>query len=123
MHYDGNAWTTSFESQLDGGPDDFSASGVWAIAPNDAFLVGSSGRILHFNGTAWSPMTSPTSQGLVDVWGNSSSNVYAVGEGGILRYDGTTWTVIQNTASRQVWGVGTDVFVINSSGEVMHGTP
>jgi hypothetical protein len=121
MHYDGNTWNTSFESRIEG-PNDFSANGVWAIAPNDAFLVGSSGRILHFDGTTWSPMTSPTSQHLVDVWGNSSSNVYAVG-GGILHYDGTTWTVIKNTASTQVWGVGTDVFVITSSGEVMRGTP
>jgi hypothetical protein len=120
-HYDGNAWSTSFESKLLG-PSDFSANGVWAIAPHDAFLVGSSGGILHFDGTKWSAMTSPTSQSLWDVWGNSSSNVYAVGDGGILHYDGTTWTIIKNTGSRQVWGVGTDLFVISNSGEVVRGT-
>jgi hypothetical protein len=122
VHYDGNTWSTSFESKLISGTDAFSAAAVWANAPNDAFLVGSGGGILHFDGTAWSPMISPTSQALYDVWGNSSSNVYAVGAGGILHYDGKTWTVIKNTDTGRVWGVGTHVFVI-SRGEVMHGSP
>jgi hypothetical protein len=122
IRYDGSTWHKSLEIPLKGGPNDFAMNAVWSNAPNDVFAVGSRGRILHFDGTAWSPMTSPTSQDFRDIWGSSSSNVYAVGVGGILHYDGTSWTVIKDSDTWRVWGVGTDVFVL-SGGQVIHGTP
>ena len=43
------------------------------------------------------------------VWGSSSSNVFAVGDGGvIMHYDGTDWTdmdtPLQNINVHAVWG-------------------
>jgi hypothetical protein len=114
-HYDGSRWTESFASQ------DFSLNGVWSNGRNDAFIVAAGGRIFHYDGTMWSPMTSPTTQDLADLWGNSSSNVYAVGVDGILHYDGTGWSIVNQTPAKRVWGTATDVFVLGQR-SVVHGT-
>jgi hypothetical protein len=87
------------------------------------FLVGSDGHIYQFDGATWSPMASPTTQDLHDVWGNAGSNVYAVGDAGILRYDGKRWRVIEPTPGIGVWGAGSNVFVIRKDGgAILHGT-
>jgi hypothetical protein len=126
MHNDGSGWSVSYNTLIQ--PADIEdyrtglLTGVWANARNDVFVVGWGGRILHFNGTAWAPMTSPTSANLADIWGNSGSNVYAVGDAGILHYNGTRWSVINAAKGSRVWGVGDDVFVV-SAGSILHGTP
>ncbi|MGP8078886.1 MAG: hypothetical protein ACLPVI_00035 [Dehalococcoidales bacterium] len=54
---------------------------------SDIFVVGSGGIILHYDGNAWSIMTSGTTDILVGVWGSSQSEVFAVGYNGtILHY-------------------------------------
>lgn len=84
-------------------------------------VVASDGRIRHFDGTAWSEMESPAAEALRDVWGGSSSEVYAVGDAGILRYDGVSWTVLSHTAGTHVWGTAGHVFVA-IGGAVLHRT-
>jgi hypothetical protein len=59
------------------------------------------------------------------VWGNSTSDVFAVGYGStILHYDGSTWTptVSDATASLDgVWGsTGSDVFAVGYGGTILH---
>ena len=53
------------------------------VPGHDVFAVGSngytSGIILHYNGSAWSAMTSGTTNSLNGVWGSSGSDVFAVG--------------------------------------------
>ena len=63
---------------------------VWGSSSNDVFAVGMGGTILHYDGTAWSPMSSGTSHTLVGVWGSSGSDVFAVGYRGTSdHYDRT----------------------------------
>jgi hypothetical protein len=121
-HYDGQVWSQSLETRRYGviPGNYYSLNSVWAIASNDVFAVASNGSIFHFDG-AWSPMTSPTTQALADIWGSSHSNVYAVGAAGILRYDGVSWGLVSPTAGSGVWGTATDVFVI-IEGAILHGT-
>jgi hypothetical protein len=124
VHFDGSSWSESHVVRLSRGDnpnpgDGYGLQGLWAIASNDVFAVGSGGHIDHFNGTAWSPMTSPTTAHLFDVWGNSASNVYAVGEGGILHFDGSSWSVINNTSASRVWGTTERVFVL-TQGAILH---
>ena len=118
LHYDGSEWSESFGIPEYTIPTSF--RGVWASAAHDVFVVGLEGGIWHYDGS-WSAMTSPTSAHLRDVWGSSSSDVFAVGDGGILRYDGSSWSVIKQTKGTQVWGAGTDVFVLTEGG-VLRGT-
>lgn len=57
--------------------------------------------ILHTAGSAqnWEQMSSPVTTPLKGIWGTSSSNIYAVGSGGvILHYDGTAWSRVTGVA-------------------------
>jgi hypothetical protein len=82
--------------------------------------VGKDGWIIHYNGSAWSQVTTPTSSALWDVWGSSQSDVWAVGESiTVLHYNGSSWSVAQNVpamdgnlfgirgrSASDVWAVG-----------------
>lgn len=64
---------------------------VMALA---AVVAGIPGTAL---GASWAVMSSGTSEDLVDVWGTSSSNVYALAAGGaLLHYNGGAWSRIDD---------------------------
>jgi len=70
----------------------------------------------------WIVQQSTVTSTLRSVWGSSGSNVFAVGDSGkIIRYDGNTWTEIQNLAS-ELRGVyvhsETCVFVVGYGGKI-----
>jgi hypothetical protein len=74
--------------------------GIWGAASNNIFAVGENGRILRYNGTTWTPMSSGTNRRLARVTGTGSSDVWAVGDSVLLRYDGNsagTWSVVQDS--------------------------
>jgi hypothetical protein len=82
---------------------------VWGSSGSDVFVVGDNGTVVHFDGTAWSVMTTGVTASLRTVWGTSSSNVYAAGIGGqIIRYDGTSWQIVSApwppTNFTGIWG-------------------
>jgi len=65
-----------------------------------------------------------TPDGLADVWGSSSTDVYAVGGDGILHYDGSQWTKVFQEGAEEVFGLSaTDVYVVDGNGSVLRGTP
>jgi len=74
------------------------ASNAWAVGQND---VNGKTIILHWNGTAWTPVASPTLAGgssLYAVAATSASNAWAVGGSNtppgktqILHWNGSTW--------------------------------
>ncbi|MBF0523674.1 MAG: chitobiase/beta-hexosaminidase C-terminal domain-containing protein [Deltaproteobacteria bacterium] len=71
--------------------------------------------------TYWSAMSSGTTKRLMDAWGSSGSNVFAVGEGGtILHYNGTAWSAMSSGTTSYlegVWGSSSsDVFAVGSAG-------
>jgi len=123
LHYDGSTWQEAQPAAAN-----MSYNGVWAAAPNDVFVVGASndqGVVVHFNGTAWSLMPAPPTGPLLDVWGTSGADVYAVGVGTILHFDGQSWSETLSASQRLagVWaGSPSDVFVAGSSGTVLRGT-
>jgi hypothetical protein len=84
--------------------------------------------IMILNGTAtagWSAMNSGTTEYLYDVWGNSGSDVFAVGENGtILHYDGSNWSSMSSGTTEHLYGVwcnsSSDVFVAGAKGTILH---
>jgi hypothetical protein len=75
---------------------------VSATAPNDAWVVGSiiyplSSLILHFDGSQWIQVGSPNIDALFGVAVLSTNHAWAVGDRGILRWNGSAWS--QDAAS------------------------
>lgn len=64
---------------------------VWGV-PGRIWVVGSGGTILKSTGNAtWSPDTSGTSAELRAIWGSSATDVWVVGDGVVLHFDGNSW--------------------------------
>ena len=139
MHYNGTSWTVlpspnpAVRSAINGVQQQL--NGVVEIAANDAWAVGNTvdtvsgafqpnGPIaMHWNGTAWSLATVPAgvTTRLSAVSANSSAVVWAVGDGQILRFEGTKWTneaapgapILRGVGS--VPGTATEAFVAGSN--------
>ena len=90
----GATWTstnTGVTSQL---------NGVWAFG-GAGYAVGLNGVVLSFNGAAWTRQAVPFADDLNAVSGVPGGQVTAVGNfGGILRFDGTNWTLVNSNGVR-----------------------
>jgi hypothetical protein len=122
LHYNGSTWERSFvvTYQYANPAGAYDLNAIWVNGSDDIFVVGEDGHIVHSDGASWQQMPSSTTGNILDVWGASRSNVYAVGTTGILHYDGTSWSVINPTPGKYIWGTPQDVFVV-TEGEILHG--
>jgi hypothetical protein len=85
---------------------------------------------MHYDGAAWSAMSSGTTDPLFGVWGSGSSHVFAVGgygpygiQGTIQHYDGIAWNPMScpGYGLKDVWGSsGSDVFAVGEGGTILH---
>ena len=96
---------------------------TWGSSAQDVWAVGGAGTIVHFDGSKWSIVRSPTNNTLYSIWGSSANNVFAVGDRGtVLRWDGSTWTQLQLGADGKdvaqiygVWGAdGSEVWFVGN---------
>ena len=72
----------------------------------DIWVVGDSGLVLHFNGTAWSTQSTGTSVALHSVFAISVTDVIARGDGGVLmRLQNGNWSVIASGTSNTLHSV------------------
>jgi hypothetical protein len=125
LHWNGTAWT-QVNSPNPSSVSYNSLDGVGAVSASDAWAVGDygtgdSGRsftlILHWDGTAWSTVSSPSPGSGVnslravsavsggDAWAVGSSNSYDnpyVIDTMILHWDGTAWTHVQSPSPSSV---------------------
>jgi hypothetical protein len=116
-----DTWQTATSPQVPG----YHLNGIWGSAAGDVYTVGATGSILHWNGTAWSLMTSPTTQELFGIWGSGASDIYAVGAAGtIIHYDGAAWTgMTSNTTQnlKRIWGSGpADIWAVGEGSTILH---
>lgn len=97
----------------------FFVNDVWEASPNFIVGVGVDGRIVHWTGTAWAEVTSPTTTTLRWVWGRSATEIYAWTTSQVLRFDGTSWADFPTPGGLivDVWSGGpNDVFVASGNG-------
>ena len=60
--------------------------------PADVWAVGLEGSVQHFDGTAWMPSPSGTTDNLRGVWALAPDDAWAVGaHGTMLHWDGMAW--------------------------------
>jgi hypothetical protein len=82
---------------------------VWESSDDVLYAAGGSFRqslLIRHDKTGWWNMDPGTQHALWWVFGFSSSNVYAVGEAGLItHFDGQSWTVLQDGQSYTLYGV------------------
>jgi hypothetical protein len=109
LHFDGREWGfMDVAPEGDGGFVD-----VWGLSMSSLFLL-QGDKVLHYDGATPSAMELPVrprgdapGQTLVDIWGPSANDVYAVGRAGaVLHYDRTSWTPMTAGGSdlETIWG-------------------
>ena len=108
------------------GPVKTEMHGIWGPSTGKPIVaVGHKGSIVSCSsGTSsctsygnWKAMTSGTENHLYDIYGFSSTEMYAVGNTGtVLKYDGSTWTkMVTNTYTyfKGIWGTsGTNLYAV-----------
>jgi hypothetical protein len=75
---------------------------AWAAGPDDLYVGGHGGVILHWDGSDWTPMETGTQKTIFAMHGTSATDIWAVGGQPytfdssdmslILHYDGNTWS-------------------------------
>lgn len=125
-HFDGSTW-----SLVGSGLGDNLVS-AWGTA-NDMFFVGTTdggffGIASHWIDGTWAESDYPDPI-LIDVWGSSATDVWAIGTGTeALHYDGSSWVEVSvgtddaSTILQRIWGSSaTDVWAVGYRGYA--GTP
>lgn len=65
---------------------------TWGSGAKDAWAVGTSGTLLHYDGAAWASVLSGSTNTLTEIHGTSASDAWAAGNSGtVLHYDGRQW--------------------------------
>lgn len=96
-----------------------------ATVGSETWFVGDRGTILHFDGQAVRAQASGTVRDLADVWGSDPRNVWAVGAGIVLHWNGQAWAQVPwSTLPIQmngVWGSSpNDVWIVGEDGSRFH---
>jgi hypothetical protein len=101
---------------------------VWGTGATNAFAVGGEGVVLRFDGSSWNQSADLDANALLDVWGTSDANIYAVGEktgenaeGNAFRFNGSTWAGINVGTSQRltsVWGSASNNVFVTSVGRI-----
>jgi hypothetical protein len=132
VHWDGGSWTRIVDPAFEGTSTLFT---VWGSGPDHVFIpailptgeVDSSGYsnyvevIEQWDGSAWSQVSSPASIGISSISGSGPDDVFAVGQGGAMHWDGTMWSSLPAAPEQlnAIWAGGPGgVFAVGSTGTV-----
>lgn len=99
---------------------------VWVAGPGAAWATTGS-RLQHWDGTAWTQVTSASIYSTASVFGFSADDVWVAEEyGGFWHWDGTTWTeydpsTIGSYQTLDFWGrAPNDLWAVDEDGELQH---
>lgn len=80
--------------------------GIHFSAPDDGWIVGTQGLILHWDGQRWRRVESPTTADLYGVYALGSQDAWAVGASAtFLHWNGQVWTPYPNPAPGRVYAL------------------
>jgi hypothetical protein len=68
---------------------------VWGAGPDDVWIVGQNGVVLHWDGVGFTEFGVGVSQDLIGIWGNGADDITVVGGRGtaaMAHYDGMVWS-------------------------------
>ena len=113
QHLDATALTIDISSGM--------FSSIWGAGENDVFAAGI-GEIRHYDGTAWTAMTIPTTNPLAGIWGRASDDVFAIGSTStVLHYHAAIWQIFSTPFTgdlTSVSGAGSSIYATSADGKV-----
>lgn len=118
LRYDGTVWTEVETPPLER-PQVWAWFKVWGSGPDDVFIVGQRGAVLHWNGSELTEEFAGASDDLIAVWGTGPDHVVAVGGRGIgivSVWDGSEWTTTDLAPTPGLNGVWLDGPVAHVAG-------
>jgi hypothetical protein len=110
LRFDGGSWTdiadgirTAYSSARDPILND-----IAGFDEGNLYSVGYGGSILHFDGSRWNPLDTPTNRNLHRVLCHAD-RVYACGQGGVvMRGIGSEWELLHEPGMEEdIWGLST----------------
>lgn len=124
LNFDGVEWSRMSTPELTA--DDFIS--IWGSSSSDIFASTYwSERVYHYNGIGWGMMDYPGTTRIADFWGSSGSDVYGVGPGWIMHYDGSIWEeeLEVDYYANGIWGSSADnIFAVggyqNTGSIILH---
>jgi hypothetical protein len=129
LHWDGNTWTLedSFKETGGGGEDKFGGGKIFAIGGH----LFSAGRgVFKKTASGWEKILSTRGTYLRDIDGNSSDNLFAVGNfSAVYHFNGADWYRYPQFTDRNIhynasWTDGREVFIVGYDGPrsyILHG--
>jgi hypothetical protein len=91
---------------------------VFGSAADDVWAVGKQGTFVHWDGAVWASVAAASAAGasMTGLWAASRTQVWAVGDAGILQWDGVAWTKVEGFAMWGIWGANAnDVWAVGQS--------
>jgi hypothetical protein len=86
----------------------YPAKSILAFGPSDIWVALEGGQVARWNGISQSGLTCDLPIAIRRMWGVSSRSIFAVGSaGGMIHYDGTSWTKIETGTDvdlNDIWG-------------------
>jgi hypothetical protein len=134
LHWDGSVWSAAawpdtpkwdLAAVWGSGADDVWAVGTpWCSVCNDqSSSLAGGGGIAHWDGLAWSTVSSQRMPSLSAVWGSASNNIWAVGGYASLHWNGSAWLRSDPPVSNlyAAWGsAANDIWAVGAYGMVVH---
>jgi hypothetical protein len=116
-HWNGSSWT----------PVPISVGGelqlrhVWGARPNDLWLAGQGGLVVHGDGERWKVVPSGVKQDIHAIWGSGPGDVwFGGGDGVLLHWNGGSFTQVPSGSTQNIaalWGTGpAEVWAIGGGG-------
>ncbi|HEY5928593.1 MAG TPA: hypothetical protein VIV11_43205 [Kofleriaceae bacterium] len=98
---------------------------AWEAGPNDVWMVGLYGTIVHWDGSRFDHYAAGTHEALLAIFGFAANDVWAVGYGGtFLHWNGSAWTRTAIPVAGIVsglWGASSaDLWAVSSNGQAHH---
>jgi hypothetical protein len=119
LHFDGSDWSPMTVPEMQWP----SFKGVWGFSSESVYAVGTAGVVLHYDGVEWSVTDTLSTDDLIDVWGRSEDDLYALGTDKLFHFDAADWNVeVTGYAGilKKICGVGTnDVVAVGEMGTML----
>jgi hypothetical protein len=97
---------------------------VWGSGPDDVWVAGRAGTLVHFDGTAWTRVETPSTAALNGLWGDARDRFYLAGSGGtVLVWDGEVWAGVTGGTTNNLRSVflrsAVDGWAVGAQGTVL----